>query len=205
MPGVVAAASGLSFLEVTLLSWLVYAGSAQFIICALLVAGTPLLSIILTTFIVNLRHLLLSLTLAPYFTRYSVGQNIGIGALLTDESFGIAAVKASKEGRLGDRWMNGLNLTAYISWGLSCMAGALFGRWIAEPEVLGLDFALVAMFIALLVLQLQHIPAGKLRGYLLLIVLTAALMIVFSSFMPAHTAVLLSTVIAATVGTVTIR
>ncbi|MEJ8305291.1 AzlC family ABC transporter permease [Saccharibacillus sacchari] len=203
--GIVGAASNLNFIEVTLLSWVVYAGSSQFIICALIAAGTPMLSIVLTTFIVNLRHLLLSLTLAPYFTKYSLWKNIGIGALLTDESFGIASVKAMQEKRLGDRWMNGLNLTAYIGWSLSCMAGSLFGRWIADAEALGLDFALVAMFIALLVLQLQQIPAGKLRGYILLILLTGVLMAVLSQFMAGHTAVLISTVIAASVGTVIIK
>src|SRR5690554_5801819 len=57
--GVVATASGLSLLENFLLSLLVYAGSAQFIFCGLFVAGAPVTVIILTTFIVNLRHLLM--------------------------------------------------------------------------------------------------------------------------------------------------
>lgn len=73
--GVVGVASNLSIFEVALLSIFVYAGSAQFIICALLVVNTPLAAIILTTFIVNLRHLLLCLTLAPYFTKYSTLKN----------------------------------------------------------------------------------------------------------------------------------
>lgn len=85
--GIVGVASHLSILEICLLSLCVYAGAAQFIICSLLVSGSPISAIILTTFIVNLRHLLLSLTIAPYFTKYSLLKNIGFGALLTDEIF----------------------------------------------------------------------------------------------------------------------
>lgn len=94
--GVVGMALDLSVLEVALLSILVYGGSSQFIIYALIVAHTSFYIIILTTFIVNSRHLLLSLTLAPYFTTYSLNKNIGIGALVTDESFGVTATRISQ-------------------------------------------------------------------------------------------------------------
>ena len=75
--GVVGVASGLHVLEVFLLSVFVYAGSAQFIFCSLYVAGAPATAIIVTVFIVNLRHLLMSFSIAPYFTRYSILRNIG--------------------------------------------------------------------------------------------------------------------------------
>src|SRR5699024_5023487 len=94
--GIVGASSSLSVLEVALLSALVYAGASQFIICALIVSGSPFSVIVFTTFIVNLRHFLLSMTLAPHFTKYSLMKNISIGALVTDESFGVAANKISK-------------------------------------------------------------------------------------------------------------
>lgn len=118
--GIVGISSNLSILEITLLSLLVYAGAAQFIFCALLASNSPASAIILTTFIVNLRHLLLCLTLAPHFTRYSLMKNIGIGSLVTDESFGVAINKLATHGKLSDKWMNGLNITAYICWIISC-------------------------------------------------------------------------------------
>ncbi|MEH7309387.1 AzlC family ABC transporter permease, partial [Neobacillus drentensis] len=86
--GIVGSSSNLSIVEITLLSALVYAGASQFIICALLVSGSPISAIIFTTFIVNFRNFLLSMTLAPHFSKYSLMKNIGIGALVTDESFG---------------------------------------------------------------------------------------------------------------------
>ncbi|WP_430795536.1 AzlC family ABC transporter permease [Bacillus paranthracis] len=200
--GIVGASSNLSILEVTLLSALVYAGASQFIICALLVSGSPISVILFTTFIVNLRNFLLSMTLAPHFTKYSLIKNIGIGALVTDESFGVAVNKIAKKEVMSDRWMNGLNVTAYVFWILSCMLGAIFGKWISNPEALGLDFSLTAMFLALLVLQLQNIEHGKLKFYLSLIVYVILSMLVLCMFVPSYIAIILSTVIVATIGVV---
>ena len=73
--GVIGITSDLSVLEIFLLSVLVYAGSAQFIFCGLYVAGAPISIIIITTFIVNLRHFLMSLTVAPHLTHYSTLRN----------------------------------------------------------------------------------------------------------------------------------
>lgn len=201
--GIVGTASQLSILEIACLSLFVYAGSAQFIICALLAAQAPLSAIILTTFIVNLRHLLLCLTLAPYFRKYSLIKNIGIGALVTDETFGVATTKAATQHVLQDRWMNGLNLTAYLCWVLVTIIGASLGKWVSNPEALGLDYALAAMFISLLILQLSIVPSTKLRHFILLIIYVVLLMVGLSFVMPSHVAVLVSTIIAASIGVVT--
>lgn len=200
--GIVGVSANLSIVEVALLSALVYAGAAQFIICALLVSGSPFSVIVFTTFIVNLRHFLLSMTLAPHFSEYSLKNNTGIGALLTDESFGVAATQVAKGKKMTAQWMNGLNVTAYISWILSCTTGAIFGKWIANPEVFGLDFALTAMFLALLVLQLQTVKKGKLTLYVSLIVYVIIAMFVLCLFVPSYVAILLSTIIGATIGMV---
>ncbi|PAE17790.1 branched-chain amino acid ABC transporter permease [Virgibacillus sp. 7505] len=201
--GVVGIAAGLSALEVVLLAVLVYAGSAQFIFAALVLDGSPAAAVILTTFIVNLRHFLVSATLAPHFTQYSVWRNIGFGVLLTDETFGVASSKVQQRRKMTASWMNGLNVTAYICWIISCAFGALFGNWIADPEAFGLDFALTSMFIALLVLQLDAIESTKLKHYIRLILCIVILMIGFSFFVSSHMAVLLATILGATIGVVT--
>ncbi|MEI5908871.1 AzlC family ABC transporter permease [Bacillus spongiae] len=198
--GIVGTSSSLSIIEVGLLSGLVFAGASQFIICALLVAGSPFSVILFTTFIVNLRNFLLSMTLAPHFKKYSLMQNIGIGALVTDESFGVAANKIAKGDKINADWMNGLNVMAYICWVLSCLVGAVFGKWIANPEIYGLDFALTAMFLALLVLQLENSKRGKLSLYLSLILYVAITMFVLCMFVPSYIAIIISTVTVATIG-----
>ena len=201
--GIVGAVSGLSMLEIGLISLLIYAGSAQFILCALLLTNTPPAAIIFTIFVVNLRHLLMSLTVAPHFTRYSLLRNIGFGTLLTDETFGVAVTEAIKNKKLYGRWMDGLNVTAYLSWFFACIAGAYLGRWIPNAEQWGLDFALVAMFVALLVLQLSNVENTKLIHYLKLIVIMLITMYILLQFVSVHMAVLIATVIVATIGVLT--
>lgn len=203
--GIVGVSTHLSVMEIALFAGLLYAGASQFIACALIASGSPLSAIILTTFIVNLRNFLLSMTLAPHFKENSLLKNVGIGALVTDESFGVAVNKITQGGQLNDRWMNGLNVAAYLMWIAACVIGALFGNWISDPELLGLDFALTAMFLALLVLQLQSMKPSKLKHSIALILYMVIAMVVLSYFVPTHLAVILATMIVATIGVVTDR
>ena len=129
-------------------------------------------------------------------------KNIGIGALVTDESFGVAINKITKGEKINDQWMNGLNITAYISWIISCVLGAIFGKWISNPEIFGLDFALTAMFLTLLVLQLQSIKEGKLKFYLSLVLYVVIAMFLLCMFVPSHIAIILATSIVTTIGVV---
>lgn len=200
--GIVGISINLSVLEIALFAALLYAGAAQFIIYALLAANSPISAIIITAFIVNLRNFLLSMTIAPYFTQYSLLKNIGIGALVTDESFGVAVSKVANGKTLNDRWMNGLNITAYLFWILSCVMGAILGQWISNPEAFGLDFSLTAMFVALLISQLQSIKGKKLKLYLSLVIYMVVAMVLLSFFVPSHVAVIVATVIVATIGVV---
>jgi 4-azaleucine resistance transporter AzlC len=73
--GVVARTAGLSVLEVTLMSLILYAGSAQFITVGLIAAGAPALATVLTVALVNIRHLLYSAALAPHLRRASPWKN----------------------------------------------------------------------------------------------------------------------------------
>ncbi|MHC5269706.1 AzlC family ABC transporter permease [Enterococcus sp. LJL98] len=153
--GVVGKGIGLSILQIFLMSVIVYAGSAQFIICGLLAIQAPMTSIIVTVFFVNLRHFLMSLSVAPYFQKASLWENIGIGSLLTDESYGVLTTYLRQNRVVSVPWMNGLNLLAYGVWIVSTVLGGVLGRFISQPERLGLDFALVAMFLGLFLFQAE--------------------------------------------------
>jgi 4-azaleucine resistance transporter AzlC len=154
--GVVEKTAGLSLAEIALMSILLYAGSAQFIAAGMMTAGNPSTAIIFTVFFVNLRHLLMSAALAPYFRHLPVWKNVLIGSQLTDETFGVAVTRLSGKSKGSYQWMFGLNLTAYLNWLLANVAGGIFGKWITQPEKFGLDFALPAMFIGLFMLQLTE-------------------------------------------------
>ena len=102
--GIVQKTAGLSLAEITLLTLFVYSGSAQFIVASMYVISTPL-AVITTIFFVNLRHLLLSAALSPFFQHLSPIRNMLIGAMLTDETFGVAIQKSVDKNNISEKWM----------------------------------------------------------------------------------------------------
>ena len=79
----------------------------------------------------------------------------------------------------------------------------MIGQWLPDPKTWGLDYALIAMFVALLVLTLSFVPKTKLMHYLKLIACMALILYVLSYFIPGHLAVLVATILVATIGVVT--
>lgn len=191
--GVVGKSANLSILEVTLLAMIVYAGAAQFIIAGLMMVATPISAIIFTVFLVNSRHFLMSMATAPAFRRFSLLNNIGIGSLLTDESFAVAMSAIANKVPVTPLWMHGLNCSAYITWILACLVGALIGEWLPNPTQFGLDYALVAMFIGLLYLQLNSDKTKSIKNRLLAMLTVVVVLVFLMRFLSAEMAILLST------------
>lgn len=194
--GVLARTAGLSVAEVGLMSLLVYAGSAQFIGVEMLAAGAAAPAIISTTFLVNLRHLLLSTALLPSFQKNSPAQNALLSYGITDETF---AVNASLlRGRpIGPRFVAGLHVTSQASWVAASVLGALAGQMAADQEALGLDFALPAMFIGLLVPNLRGEGGGR---RVAAAVIAAAIAVCMGLAGLSSWGIIVATVAAATVG-----
>lgn len=198
--GVVEKTAGLSILEITLLSFILYAGSGQFIAAGMIAAGSSATAIILTIFFVNLRHILLSAALSPYFRHLTPLKNMLIGSLLTDETFGVAINKALKRKQISEKWMHGLNITAYLNWAAANVAGAYFGQWISNPEKFGLDFALSAMFIGLLVLSMAS--RGKIKLDIIVAIMAILIAVGISAILSGSLGVIVATIIASTAGMV---
>jgi 4-azaleucine resistance transporter AzlC len=198
--GVVEKTAGLSIAEIALMSLLLYAGSAQFIFAGMFAAGSPMFSIIFTIFFVNIRHLLLSAAVSPFFRNYSVMKNVLIGSQLTDETFGVAINSLTTDRKNNDKWMLGLNITAHVNWIAANIAGAYFGGWITSPESYGLDFALPAMFIGLLVLQVTS--RKKVVLDLFVILAAVAIFVGFSFVSSGYVGVIAATILTACIGMV---
>jgi len=196
--GVVERTAGLSLLEIALISLLLYAGSAQFITAGMMMSGMPASAIIVTVFFVNLRHLLMGAALAPFFRHLPMWKNVLLGAQLTDETFAVATTRLAGKRKGSFAWMLGLNVTAYLNWLAANLAGGLFGDWISDPERFGLDYALPAMFIGLLVLQLRERRKWAVDGSVALAAVVVA--VIGSLLLSPHVGVLLATVLAATIG-----
>ena len=198
--GVIQKTAGLSITEITLISLILYAGSAQFIAAGMIAASSSLTAIIITIFFVNLRHILLSAALAPYFRHLSPLRNMLVGSLLTDETFGVAISEAAKKKQISEKWMHGLNITAYLNWLIANLAGAFLAQWISNPKKFGLEFALPAMFIGILILTMLGRSKIKLD---IVVAIIAVFIAVGSSFMLSSSmGVIVATIIASTVGMV---
>lgn len=198
--GVVEKTSGLSIAEIALMSLLLYAGSGQFIAAGMIAASNPISAIIFTIFFINIRHLLLSAALSPYFRHLSPWKNMTVGALLTDETFGVSINHLQNKRQASYKWMLGLNITAYLNWFVANIAGGYFGKWIPDPEKYGLDFAMAGMFIGLLVLQ----TLSRKKYFVDIIVAVSAVIIVIvvSFFASGSTGVMTAVILATTIGMV---
>jgi 4-azaleucine resistance transporter AzlC len=193
--GVLARGAGLSVLEVFAMSLLVYAGSAQFIAVGLLSTGAGGWTIVVTTFLVNLRHLLMSASLTPYLRKVPVLRAGVLAYELTDESYAVAMGHfARHEPKEGFLW--GLFPTCQLGWIISTVLGAWVGNLIPNPEAFGLDYALTAMFICLLIFQLRD------KSSYLSAVLAGGLALLIYIWLPGRWNIIIATVLAATIGVV---
>ena len=198
--GVVAAASGLSAFEVGLMCALVYGGSAQFAMCALVVAGAGLGELTLTVFLVNLRNMLMSLHATTIFTKTSLWNQLGIGSLITDESYGVLLGEYVHQKDISANWMHGNNIFSYLVWIVSSVVGCLIGSMIPNPELFGLDFALIAMFIGLLSSQIDALLGEGVRKLFLILLSIAVAYLSFSVILSESLAVLVATLVGCSVG-----
>ena len=201
--GVIARASGFSTITVILMSVIIYAGSAQFTTVSMLVAGSPIASIVFATFMVNSRMILMSTTVAPFFKKDSLGKGMLIGTLLTDESFALAMNKLNyTNGKMNFSWFNTENIISYSTWVIATMIGALLGNFIEDPKKLGLDFANVAMFIGLLYLQVNSDKALNKTLQVIVVLLTLVLTYISTIILPASLVIIAVTLIGCTLGMV---
>ncbi|GAB6172650.1 AzlC family ABC transporter permease [Paradesulfitobacterium aromaticivorans] len=191
--GVLAREAGLNLTQVFLMSLLVFAGSSQFISVAMLKAGADMWSIIATTFIVNLRHLLFSASISTFLKGISQSKLAVLSYELTDESYAVAMGEFTEEKRsAGFLW--GLFPANHLAWILSTVFGAVVGNLIPNPAIFGFDYALTAMFICLLIFQLQD----KITNLTALVAVVLGIGIYL--VMPSRWNIIIATVVAATIG-----
>lgn len=161
-------------LEMALMSLFVYAGSAQFAMIAMIAVQAPVFAIASTVFLINLRLFLLSLHASTFFRHTSLWQNIGMASLLTDETYGVLMGELVHTDRVAPSWMHGNNLNSYVAWFVGTVLGTALGGLLPNPEMFGLDFALVGMFIGIFSSQFQIMQKRIALSKLLLILAVVA-------------------------------
>ncbi len=149
--GVLARQAKLSVLDAMLMSGLVYAGASQFVALSLWTAiPFPVTTIILTTFIVNMRHMLMGASLRPWFSELSPWKVYTSVFFMVDESWAMTMNDFAKGGRDAG-FLLGSGFILYVAWVSSAVIGRTVGAWIQNPAQWGLDFAFTAVFTALLI------------------------------------------------------
>jgi 4-azaleucine resistance transporter AzlC len=149
--GALAVDSGIWPATAQAMSVIIFAGSAQFIAAQLVGAGAPGLVIVLTVFVVNLRHLLYSASVAPHTRRLSTLWKWVLAYLLTDEAYAVTILHYNREqdGENRHYYFFGAGLALWAAWQLSTAAGIFLGAVI--PPSWSLDFTLALTFIALMI------------------------------------------------------
>lgn len=191
--GVLAINAGLTIFQTVLMSIIVFAGSAQLIAVSLFAQMLHPLSIIATTFIVNLRHLLMSAALAPHMKNWKQSQVAFFSFELTDESFGLHSLRFDQGNNQPVPSIT-INVICQSAWVLGSFLGAVAGNLIQDVRPFALDYALPAMFIALLIMQIKH------RTHLIIAGLSALLSLILWQLGATQWHVILATVISATIG-----
>jgi 4-azaleucine resistance transporter AzlC len=159
--GTLAIAAGLSMPATLLMSALVFAGSAQFIAVSLIASGAGLVVVLATTLVVNLRHMLYSASLLPYVRHLPQRWKVPLAFWLTDESFAVVHrhYLDSQTPQTHKHWyFIGSCLAMYSNWVLCTLIGAALGSSLPGMAGWGLDFAMVATFVGIVVPLLRTRP-----------------------------------------------
>ncbi|WP_211285998.1 AzlC family ABC transporter permease [Xenorhabdus innexi] len=173
--GLSAVKLGFSPLEAIFFSCVIYAGASQFVITALLSAGTSLWVAALTVMAMDIRHILYGPALRHRLNQKLSKKKTVIWAFgLTDEIFAAATTKLIKDQRSwSENWMVAIAMCSWLSWVLGTVAGALLGNGYLEsyPAVeAAMTFMLPALFLSFLLSSFK-----KQNSYCVIVALTGAL------------------------------
>ena len=156
--GVLALQAGIPPAPAQAMSSILFAGSSQFIAAQLFGQAVPIPVIVLTAFVVNLRHALYSASLEPYVKHLSRPWKALLAYLLTDVAYAVTVTRYTQRGvEAFTHWyFFGAGLALWSCWQASTALGIFLGAQV--PAAWGLDFTLALTFIALVVPALKDRP-----------------------------------------------
>jgi len=167
--GMMARQVGFQPSEALAMSAVVHAGSAQFVALEMWDTASAA-TIILTTWVVNLRHLLMGASIAPHLGALPARWKALLALWMSDESYALA-ITAYEAGHGSAGYFLGANLGVALIWWLSGWAGALLGAAVPDPTRFGLDLVFPLAFLGLLMSFLKdrlHVAVALLAGLLAL-------------------------------------
>lgn len=156
LAGSFAIEAGLNSWEAQAMSAILFAGSAQLVAIGMFKAGVELGTLLVTILIITSRHFLYSISMREKISPLPLHWRLGLGYLLTDELF---ALCGSQPNKTFNKWYAlGVGGTFYLVWNLSSFVGIIMGNHFPNLGEVGLEFAVAATFIALVVPTIVNLP-----------------------------------------------
>ncbi|MGB1808409.1 MAG: AzlC family ABC transporter permease, partial [Porticoccaceae bacterium] len=172
--GSLAVQRGFSWLEAQLFSAVIFGGAVQIVTVELIADQASLLTVLFSAFVISSRHFLYGLTLRERLSPKPLRWRLGLGFLLTDELFALSGDRRAYQNKFRLYYALGAGGSFYLAWNLWTFIGIVAGAWLPDLTKLGLDFAIAATFIALVV------PEIKSLATLMSVVVAAISALIFS-------------------------
>ncbi len=194
--GMVAVSGGMPAWAAILISMTNLTSAGQFAGTNLMIAGAAYTEIAITTVVINLRYLLMSLSLSQKLEKMPLLHRMLLAFGITDEIF---AVASTAPGKVSAPFLAGLITTPYIGWGAGTALGAVLNNLLPERIVSAMGIMLYAMFIAIL------IPAARKEKPVLFVLILAVFFSCLLYYIPQVTlsmgwAMILAAIAAAGIG-----
>ena len=152
LAGSMAMNTGLSVAQAIAMSAVIFAGAAQLVSLGLVMAGASFATIVVTVFFLTAQHFIYALTLRGDIAKHKLLTRVGLGFLLTDELFALAARPEQRQ----VPYLFGAVLCFYLFWVVASIAGIVLASMVPNLQQYHLDFSIVAIFIPIIVILLKN-------------------------------------------------
>ncbi len=158
--GTLAASMGLSMFEATLMSALVFSGSAQIAVMQIWPSQPGLLPAALIVLVANVRYVLMSASLRPWLADVSHWRVYPLLAVLVDSAYALG-LRSRAEGNEDAGVIMGSGLASFVGWVTATAVGFVSGRLFADPRAIGLDFVVIAFCLAAATDMARMLPGWR--------------------------------------------
>ncbi len=170
--GMMATQGGLPVWVALLISMTNLTSAGQFAGLELILSGGLYIEIAITTFVINIRYMLMSLSLSQKVDEaMTTLQRWVLSFGVTDEVF---AVAMQQKGSVNARYFSGLIVTPYVGWALGTLLGGTATNLLPMSVRTALGIAIYGMFIAIIIP-----PAKKSLPVAKVIIIAVALSCIF--------------------------
>lgn len=153
--GSLAVQRGFSWLEAQMFSAIIFGGAVQIVTVELIADNASLFTVVFSAFIISSRHFLYGLTLRDRLSPKPFRWRLSLGFLLTDELFALSGDRRAYRNRFRLYYALGAGGSFYLAWNLWTFIGIVAGASLPDLTELGLDFAIAATFIALVIPEIK--------------------------------------------------